>query len=685
MRKQRSVVSDQQSVAAVLEPGAVAALNEWGDSGVSQLPVPAPALGEVVRVDQVEEIELDLLIESPLNPRRTYDEKALNELAGSIRAIGITQPLIVRPRRAVTVTFEDGSCESAQGSRADCSHLVRHPLAIETEVDDCYELITGRRRAEAARLIGRATAPCIVRELSDEQAADIALIDNLQRADVEPLEEAAGFADLVARHGSVAAVATRVGKDVAHVTRRLRLLSCTFDVRDALQLRLIAVEHALLLSKLGAEEQREALKWCLDRNANVKTDVALVVKQCVKRVAESAERTRAGHGHQWEPESVARLKNHIECETGRKLATAPWDLADAELGRCFDAPACDVCPSNTKANLPLFGDLLIGEATCTDGGCFEAKRIRFVELRLSAVGAQSAAKEIVAAQGYGEEPETPAGKAMLARILAPIKLSWKKTTTPPRMDKESGKPTLTQTFKAGQWIEAKKGSCEHARLGVAADWEDEANRGYRGSSQDKHRKPGAELLICVEPKCKAHPKEWEKPKQQSGNESRQTPEDQLKREEKRLGALAETKLRVHLMAAAMQKIVKLHPESLRSLVSEALPNWGDISIQTALIPGFKKVAETAKIDGPEFARCVVLASLDLELIRVSENGALDARRKDFVAYLKTLGYDASKAWDKPAAGKQQTPDGGQKKPAKKAAKAAPKKAAKKSVKKAVRK
>lgn len=677
MKKQRSVVSGQQSVAAVLEPGAVAALNEWGDAGVAGLPVPAPALGEVVRVDQVEEIELDLLVESPLNPRRTYDEKALNELAGSIRAIGITQPLIVRPRRAVTVIFGDGSSESAQGSLADCSHLVGHPLATETEVDDCYELITGRRRAEAARLIGRATAPCIVRELSDEQAADIALIDNLQRADVEPLEEAAGFADLVARHGSVAAVAARVGKDVAHVTKRLKLLTLTLDVRDALTLRLITVDHALLITKLGAEEQGAALKWCLDRNAGVKTDVADVVKQCAaRRDQDAADRTRSARGYVWEPESVIQLKGHIESSSGRKLKTAPWPLDDA--GLIPDVGSCSACPSNTKANNLLFGDLDMDAATCTDGGCFEAKTKAFVQLKRVEATPEPKWTGGVSAETHERVSPKPD---------APLSFSWKFSSVQPRWDKNTARLSLTQIFKAGQWIEAKKGSCEHARLGVATDWEDEANRGHMGSSQDKHRKPGAELLICVEPKCKAHPKEWEKTKEPPVDRNGNSAANKLKAEEHEKLVDAENAIRAEQVKLAIAKVKTLSGSLLRRVALAALPHWLSSDHDEAF-PGLEKGLSNLKVESPEFARAAastLFIGQRWPFIHTHME-SVAAGRVELIKLLKDLGHDASKAWEKPKSSGQRTADSGQpKKPAKKAAKAAPKKAAKKSVKKAVRK
>ncbi len=81
-------------------------------------------------------------------------------------------------------------------------------------------------------------------------------------------------------------------------------------------------------------------------------------------------------GYIWEPQSVVRLKDHIEKGPGNKLDRAPWPLKEDYL--LPDAGSCLDCPQNTKANAPLFGDLDIGEPTCTDGVCFKAKTVAFV-------------------------------------------------------------------------------------------------------------------------------------------------------------------------------------------------------------------------------------------------------------------------------------------------------------------
>lgn len=729
MKKQRSVVSGQQSVAAVPAVGVLEHPDADGTVDLAfvggrpvrivNLPVAVPALGEVVQVWQVEEIALDLLVESPLNPRKTYDEKALNELAASIRSVGIKTPLLVRPKARPYFVSDSGFGDVGKVRYLACRNIVGHVNLVETfgagtaeenqtDAEEAvaerngkaeFELIAGRRRAEAARLVGLATAPCIVREMDDQEAAKIALIDNLMREGVDPLEEAGGFAVLLKDLLSVAAVAAAVGKEEAYVTRRLKLLTLTLNVRDALHLRLVTVDHALLLTKLGPDEQDEALKWCLDRNAGVKADCAEVVKGRAKQ-REEEQRGRNGRlsAYIWEPESVVRLKGHIESSSGRKLKTAPWSLDDAAL--IPDVGSCSACPSNTKANNLLFGDLDMDEATCTDGGCFEAKTKAFVQLKRVEATPEPKWTGGVSAETHERVSPKPD---------APLSFSWKFSSVQPRWDKNTARLSLTQIFKAGQWVEAKKGSCEHARLGVATDWEDEANRGYMGNSRDKHRKPGAELLICIEPKCKAHPKAWEA-QGQPNRAAKAAPVDAA--EEKRRAEIVavrekhELAIRNEVLAAV---VLKLTPAAALRLLVDS--QWNGIEAR-----------KQAKKDWPQASaeQLDCLVALDDELqdaffgfegVDLGTDGAVEAAREDAWGIAKKLGVDANgiaaahfwrigsmapgadvlypkgMPWPKDGkAGKQQTAAGGQpKKPAKKAAKAAPKKAAKKSVKKAVRK
>lgn len=525
---------------------------------------------------------------APWNARKTFDQTANKELEASIEQHGIQVPLIVRP-------------------------LARDGFK--------FEIVAGHRRFNAAAALDLASVPCIVRELTDDQAREIGLVDNLQREDVPALEEADAYAELQQRLGTAAAIAQRVGKDVSYVARRLQLVSLAEHPRTALAERLITVDHALLLARLGEEEQNTNLKWALNPNSGIKEPVETTIKQ---RIQERDSKTR--WSGPWEPESVLSLKHHIEEHVGRKLSRAPWDL-DAKIASLPDVPACNSCPSNTKHNDTLFGDLNIAAATCEDGGCFERKRQAFVSMRLSDATVKQEA-------GLG---------------LA-VRLSWKETTVKPRISEakagsvvvdESG-INLLQTFKRGQWIEAKPKSCANVRLGVTVDWSDANNRGYMGGG-DKLRKPGQVLSVCIAAKCKAHRKEWEKPKSENTNGGYDSKAEAEKQEKRRQAAIAEAKIRMIVAGKAIDAITGIPAEALRDLVVHEIPNWGDEEKSSnALLPGLKKIAQTAKVDSVDFAKAVAIVSLS-NLVPNEYQGA-EYGRKEFLASVKRLGYDGSNAW-----------------------------------------
>lgn len=531
---------------------------------------------------QVKEIALDLIDVNPLNPRKTFDDAGIYELAASIKSVGITNPLLLRP--------------APYNERHSTPH---------------FEVVAGHRRRAAALLLERETVPCLVRELSDAEAADLALIDNLQRADVPALEEAEAFGELLTRHGSIEAVAARVGKDVAHVAKRLKLRALGLLQRDALSQQLIAVDHALLLARLGQAEQDEALKWCLDPHAGAKKPLDLQIKESAKMLRDD------GRHRSWEPESVIRLKEHIEQSSGRKLSRAPWSLDDAELLPA--AGACNVCPQNTKANTSLFEDLDIEAATCADGRCFELKRETFVQIKQAHAG-------------------MPPGSA--------IRLSWKQTSTEPRWEapdpalapaaqKAVKKPKLTQIFKAGQWIEAKKGSCADVITGVTIDWSDDAHHGY-GSNSSHLRKPGQSLLVCIAPKCKVHRKEWEKPKSENNHapQPRDPAAEKKAREDEEAIGKAEIVIRRKIMAAIVGKI-------------DAAKAIHIVADQDARAPQVRKhlLDNNPKLSGSDLEALTVFCVEFWRAVQVNsywmmQQGGVQNDRKELWALAKSVGLDA---------------------------------------------
>ena len=205
--------------------------------------------------ERVHQISLASVVPSTLQPRKDFGREALQELIDSIRQHGIIQPLIVRPATA-------GPFAGAQvGAR--------------------FELIAGERRWRAAQEIGLATVPAIVRTASDLEVLELSLIENLQRADLNPIEEAQGYARLTNEFGMRQEdIALKVGRSRAAVANAVRLLDLHPQVQIWLAQNLLSVGHAKVLLALKApEEQLLAAETVLRRNATVRSTERLVARQ----------------------------------------------------------------------------------------------------------------------------------------------------------------------------------------------------------------------------------------------------------------------------------------------------------------------------------------------------------------------------------------------------------------------
>ena len=187
------------------------------------------------------EIPLNNLIPSPLNPRKRVH--GLDELTASVREAGILEPLLVRPSTDPRV------------------------------VPDTFEVIAGGRRLEAARAAGLVLVPCLVREVSDAQALELAIIENNQRGDIHPLEEAEAFRRLKKLDASYTpeTIAAKIGRPLAYVKARLRLLDLVQKAREAFAGDQITLSHAQLLAKLEPRIQDEALEHCVDHEFDYET------------------------------------------------------------------------------------------------------------------------------------------------------------------------------------------------------------------------------------------------------------------------------------------------------------------------------------------------------------------------------------------------------------------------------
>jgi ParB family chromosome partitioning protein len=196
------------------------------------------------------EIPIAQVSPNPHQPRQTITEESLAELAASIREHGVIQPLIV------------------------------------TQVGDEYQLIAGERRWRAAQLAGLTIVPAIVKETTPQQMLELALVENVQRADLNPLEEASAYRQLMDEFGlTQEEVAERVGKSRTAVANTVRLLRLPDDVKEALATGRISEGHArALLSLPTARLQRQALAIIEKRGLNVRQ-----TEDLVRRMQEEAE------------------------------------------------------------------------------------------------------------------------------------------------------------------------------------------------------------------------------------------------------------------------------------------------------------------------------------------------------------------------------------------------------------
>jgi ParB family transcriptional regulator, chromosome partitioning protein len=172
----------------------------------------------------VRDLPLEKVIPNPAQPRVTWHEDTLAELAASIREHGVLQPILVRP------------------------------------AGDEYEIIAGERRWRASKLAGKETIPAIVERFDDATALEIALIENLQREDLSPLDEAVIYKKMTDELGySIRNLATKLSKDKGYVENRLRLASAPDDVRDMVAQRYDTLSAAYELMKLENKRRRQSL------------------------------------------------------------------------------------------------------------------------------------------------------------------------------------------------------------------------------------------------------------------------------------------------------------------------------------------------------------------------------------------------------------------------------------------
>lgn len=191
---------------------------------------------EVPKNKQIQDIELDKIVPNRYQPRREFSDDSIKELAETLDKDGLLQPIVVR---------EDG--------------------------EDHYEIIAGERRYRAAKSLNWETIPAIVNNMNDDQAASLALIENLQREDLNPIDEAKAYTNLMKLNDlTQTALAKDMGKSQSYVANKLRLLKLDDDVQKALIEGKITARHGRALLNLSDGDQERVLKEIEEKGLNVK-------------------------------------------------------------------------------------------------------------------------------------------------------------------------------------------------------------------------------------------------------------------------------------------------------------------------------------------------------------------------------------------------------------------------------
>ena len=429
--------------------------------------------------DLITEVPLEQLHESPFNPRRTF--RSVDELAADIKAQGrVLQPLLVRPR---------------------------FPNPLRSDITDGFEIVFGHRRYRAAEVAGLATVPCMVRALSNEEARRAQISENLQRQDMDALEEAEGLQALQADYGyTVDQLMQTSGKSRTGVYNALKLLQLCTPARQALLGGQMGAETAGLIARIPGEKlQAKALQLIVDKNLQL------------------------GDGGKG---SYRQIRNLLVEHFSLDLKIAIFDTADALL--LPDAGPCTSCPQRSGNAPEIFGDLLAkpahddymarfqgkaGPDVCTDPDCFAAKKKQHLAnaaAQLEAAGlavvAGSAAKAALDNGGNVKGPYVAA-----AAVKAEVAKLRKEAA-------RSGKPVpqavLIQDPRNGRTVEAFKRT-DLQQLGVATyatqagkqaakqvakarDWE--AERRQKEADAKVETEARVRLLQAVRGKVQAQPR-----------------------------------------------------------------------------------------------------------------------------------------------------------------------------------
>ncbi|MBR6672096.1 MAG: ParB/RepB/Spo0J family partition protein [Alistipes sp.] len=230
------------------------------------------AVVKTAPMNRMAEIATEQIIPNPTQPRTQFDDEALDELAASIRQLGVIQP-----------------------------------ITVKKAADDKYIIISGERRWRASQKVGLATLPAYVREVDDENLHAMALVENIQRQDLNAIEIALGMQRLIEECGlTQEAMADKVGKKRSTVSNYMRLLNLPDEVQLALKEGLITMGHAKVIAGMESERQLWALKRCLKRALSVRQ-----MEELARKLSEQGDVEKNSSEEEY-PESYSRLVEQLE-------------------------------------------------------------------------------------------------------------------------------------------------------------------------------------------------------------------------------------------------------------------------------------------------------------------------------------------------------------------------------------
>jgi ParB family chromosome partitioning protein len=289
----------------------------------------APEVREVIREvvreiavpgEGVQEIPVGEIEPSPYQPRRHNDTAKLQELAASIQVSGVLQPVVVREVSAGIVRYVG----QAPDDQLDPLETAIFGAQQRPEVDAAkvkYQLIAGERRWLASKLAGKETIPAIVRQVSNEQAAELSLIENLQREDLNPMEMAYAFARLSSDFGlTQEQIAARTGKDRATIGNHMRLLKLPPDAQGFLAVGKLTFGHAKVLMSLPNDDAVETvLAHIIKDGLSVRQTEELAKRHMWDRPMTGPSESSSSPQPKWRDPNVKEAERHLQEKLGTRV------------------------------------------------------------------------------------------------------------------------------------------------------------------------------------------------------------------------------------------------------------------------------------------------------------------------------------------------------------------------------